>query len=114
MPPDGGWKTAADPSRGVMPSTSRGHADTAAAFTHYERFMRPIVEKGQDVPKIGPRLMHPRSRLGVHLLHGALSVASSHAMQEIAARFLTNSNDEVELPNYELHATESSGGCGSS
>ena len=89
-------------------------ADTAAAFTHYERFMRPIVEKGQDVPKIGPRLMHPRSRLGVHLLHGALSVASSHAMQEIAARFLTNSNDEVELPNYELHATESSGGCGSS
>lgn len=43
------------------------------ALEAYETQMRPMVENGQGVPKITPRLMHPKSRLGISLLHGSLA-----------------------------------------
>ena len=75
--------------------------DVGAGFAAYERYMRPIVEKGQAVPKIMPRLMHPRTRFGIRVLHGALSVASRPGVRNFAGRFAPRDRDKPELPRFE-------------
>ncbi len=40
----------------------------AAALAAYEYVLRPVVKKSQSVPKLVPRLVHPRSRAGVTIL----------------------------------------------
>jgi 2-polyprenyl-6-methoxyphenol hydroxylase-like FAD-dependent oxidoreductase len=65
------------------------NADVEAAFKAYEAQMRPMVEDGQGVPKIAPRLMHPKSRLGISLLHGVLGVASSDIVRNLSAKLIS-------------------------
>ncbi len=36
----------------------------AGALAAYEYVLRPVVKKSQNVPKLVPRLVHPRSRTG--------------------------------------------------
>ncbi|PPU46597.1 FAD-binding monooxygenase [Xanthomonas arboricola] len=71
------------------------------AFAAYADAMRPMVEQGQGVPKIGPRLMNPHSRLGIQLLHGALKFASQPSIQNIAAKLMTPSMKAPDLSRYE-------------
>lgn len=75
--------------------------DVSVAFERYERAMRPMVEEAQGVPKIGPRLMNPQSRLGIHLLHGMLNLASSPPLRELAARLFTRARQEPDLSRYD-------------
>ncbi|WP_342108355.1 FAD-dependent monooxygenase [Methylobacterium sp. SI9] len=74
--------------------------DVAAAFADYGRAMRPFVEKGQAVPAIAPKLMNPRSRLGIGLLHGALRIASRPALRRLSAKLFTGRAEEPELARY--------------
>jgi len=76
------------------------HEDAAAAFAAYEAALRPMVEKGQGVPKIAPRLMNPHSRLGIKLLHGALKVASQPALRGAADRLFSRDLDAPDLSVY--------------
>lgn len=71
------------------------------AFAAYADAMRPMVEQGQGVPKIGPRLMNPHSRLGIQLLHGALKFASQPSIQNIAAKLMTPSMKAPDLSRYD-------------
>ncbi|MBB3922592.1 2-polyprenyl-6-methoxyphenol hydroxylase-like FAD-dependent oxidoreductase [Xanthomonas arboricola] len=71
------------------------------ALTAYADAMRPMVEQGQGVPKIGPRLMNPHSRLGIQLLHGALKFASQPSVQNIAAKLMTPSMKAPDLSRYD-------------
>lgn len=71
--------------------------DLQSAFAAYATAMRPMVEQGQGVPKIGPRLMNPHSRLGIQLLHGALKFASQPSIQTIAAKLMTPSIKAPDL-----------------
>ncbi|WP_115048851.1 FAD-dependent monooxygenase [Xanthomonas arboricola] len=71
------------------------------AFAAYADAMRPMVEQGQGVPRIGPRLMNPHSRLGIQLLHGALKLASQPSIQNIAARLMTPSPQAPDLSRYD-------------
>ncbi|PPT23143.1 FAD-dependent monooxygenase [Xanthomonas arboricola] len=71
------------------------------AFAAYADAMRPMVEQGQGVPKIGPRLMNPHSRLGIQLLHGALNFASQPSIQNIAAKLMTPSMKAPDLSRYD-------------
>ncbi|WAH62766.1 FAD-dependent monooxygenase [Xanthomonas hortorum] len=75
--------------------------DLQSAFAAYEAAMRPMVEQGQGVPKIGPRLMNPHSRLGIQLLHGALKFASQPSIQTIAAKLMTPSIKAPDLARYD-------------
>ena len=75
--------------------------EAAAAFAHYEQVMRPMVEEGQGVPKIGLRMMNPRSRLGIKLLHGVLDLASRPPVRELGAKLLTRSPHEPDLSRYD-------------
>ena len=77
------------------------HDDVMDAFAAYERQMRPMVEDGQGVPKIAPRLMHPASRLGIRLLHGTLGIASLGPVRDIAARIFAGPGKEVDLSRYD-------------
>ncbi|MBB5675319.1 FAD-dependent monooxygenase [Xanthomonas arboricola] len=71
------------------------------ALAAYADAMRPMVEQGQGVPKIGPRLMNPHSRLGIQLLHGALKFASQPSVQNIAAKLMTPSMKAPDLSRYD-------------
>jgi len=74
--------------------------DVSAAFAAYDRAMRPMVEKGQGVPKFGPKLMNPHSRLGIRLLHGVLGLASRPAIRNVAARLFAGGPDGTDLTRY--------------
>ncbi|MBK3396880.1 MULTISPECIES: FAD-dependent monooxygenase [Methylobacterium] len=75
--------------------------DVRAAFTAYERAMRPMVEGAQGVPKIAPRLMHPRTRLGIRALHAALWTASRPAFRRVAGKLFGARAAEPDLSQYE-------------
>jgi tryptophan-rich sensory protein len=70
--------------------------------------MRPMVEDAQGVPKIAPRLMNPHSRLGIRLLHGALSVASRPAVRGITGKLFGGSTKEPDLSQYDQNRTDGS------
>lgn len=72
----------------------------ASSFAAYERIMRPMVEDGQGVPKIAPRLMHPASKFGIALLHGALGIASTEAFQSLSKKLFGGPGEEVDLSAY--------------
>jgi 2-polyprenyl-6-methoxyphenol hydroxylase-like FAD-dependent oxidoreductase len=77
------------------------HADAVAgAFTAYEAVMRPFVEKAQAVPKLAPKLMNPRTALGIRLLHAALNVASKPAVRSLGARLFAGRSGEPDLSRY--------------
>ncbi|ATI78709.1 FAD-dependent monooxygenase [Sphingobium yanoikuyae] len=77
------------------------NTDIDAAFQAYEDQMRPMVKDGQGVPKIAPRLMHPKSQLGISLLHGVLGVASSDLVRNLSAKIFSGPGKEVDLSRYE-------------
>ncbi|GLK80085.1 FAD-dependent monooxygenase [Methylopila turkensis] len=81
--------------------------DVSAALERYEAAIRPMVEDGQGVPKIAPRLMHPRSRLGIRLLHGALGVASRPAVRNLAAKLFAGETKAPDLSSYPEHPSDS-------
>jgi 2-polyprenyl-6-methoxyphenol hydroxylase-like FAD-dependent oxidoreductase len=74
--------------------------DIDAALADYEQAMRPMVDDGQGVPKIGSRMMNPHSRLGIHLLHGALSVASKPAIRNLSTKLFTREPTAPDLSRY--------------
>jgi len=80
---------------------ARAGGDVAAAFGAYEAAMRPMVKDGQGVPKIGPRLMHPRSRTGIRLLHAALGFAARPAVRGAAAKLFARAPKQPDLSRYE-------------
>ena len=76
-------------------------ANMVQGFAAYEKAMRPMVKQGQGVPKIAPRIMNPHSKLGIHLLHSVLSVASRPALRDIAAKLFASGPDAPDLSRYE-------------
>ncbi|QOG06554.1 FAD-dependent monooxygenase [Aureimonas sp. OT7] len=78
--------------------------DIERAFKCYEDIMRPFVKKGQNVPKIGPRLMQPHSRLGVSLQRSVLGIASKPGIQKVLTKVAMPRAESVELPEYPFDA----------
>ncbi|MGN7998942.1 FAD-dependent monooxygenase [Sphingomonas sp. 22176] len=74
--------------------------DIGTALTAYEAAMRPMVDDGQGVPKFGTRLMHPRSNIGIKLLHGTLNVASKPPLRNLGAKLLSNPPKSPNLSRY--------------
>ncbi|NSY20025.1 FAD-dependent monooxygenase [Neorhizobium sp. AL 9.2.2] len=85
----------------VIASELRRKGDIRQAFSAYEEAMRPMVEKGQGVPKIAPRMMNPHSRLGINLLHHALRIASKPAIRGLATKLFASEPDGPDLSRYE-------------
>lgn len=75
------------------------HSNHRDAFAAYERLMRPYVTVAQKLPPGVPWIAHPKSRLGVSLLHKVLRLASSPLLRRIEGPF-GSSADKIELPDY--------------
>jgi hypothetical protein len=61
-----------------------------------------MVDEAQGVPKIGPRMMNPRSKLGIHILHGVLNVASKPPLRNAFSKAFAR---EPKVPDLSLYAT---------
>lgn len=85
----------------VLASELHRHSDIQSALEAYENAMRPMVEKGQGVPKIAPRLMNPHSKLGITLLHGALNLVSKPGINKIASKLLAGEQEAPDLSIYD-------------
>jgi len=85
----------------VLASELHRHSDIQSALEAYENAMRPMVEKGQSVPKIAPRLMNPHSKLGITLLHGALNLVSKPGINKIASKLLAGEQEAPDLSIYD-------------
>jgi hypothetical protein len=60
-----------------------------------------MIEKGQGVPKIAPRLMNPHTRLGINLLHSVLDIASMPAIRGLATKLFANEPKTPDLSRYD-------------
>ena len=74
--------------------------DLAGAFVAYEQAMRPMIERVHNVPKILPRLMHPRSRSGIRLLHAVLRLANAPSLRKTMTRIFDRPSTEPDLSLY--------------
>ena len=90
----------------VLASELQHGSDIGEAFSAYEEAMRPMVEKGQGVPKIAPRMMNPHSRLGINLLHSVLNIASKPAIRGLAAKLFVSEPDGPDLSRYDVLMAE--------
>ncbi|AKJ07104.1 2-polyprenyl-6-methoxyphenol hydroxylase-like FAD-dependent oxidoreductase [Archangium gephyra] len=82
--------------------------DHSEAFAAYERIMRPYVDQAQDVPKAGPRIAQPQTRVGIALLQGALSLATRPVFSKLAGKLLSPPADKIDLPDYGQSASSDS------
>lgn len=85
----------------VLASELQRGSDIGQAFSAYEEAMRPMVEKGQGVPKIAPRMMNPHSRLGINLLHTVLNIASKPVIRGVANKLFASEPDGPDLSRYD-------------
>ena len=85
----------------VLAGELLSEGDLPRALAAYERAMRPMVEEAAGVPKIAPRIMHPRSRLGIRLLHGGLGLASRPHLRGLFAKAFTRRAPEPDLSRYD-------------
>jgi 2-polyprenyl-6-methoxyphenol hydroxylase-like FAD-dependent oxidoreductase len=75
--------------------------DHAEAFAAYEKIMRPLVDKAQDVPAFAPRLASPHSRAGIALGHAVLRLATTPLFKPLLSKMLSPKADAITLPDYE-------------
>ena len=75
-------------------------ADLIAGLARYEAVMRPLVKRAGNVPKLGPRLLHPRTRAGIAALHGVLRLATSAPARALAGKFGSSRRPPDPLPDY--------------
>lgn len=88
----GGYVLAGELARAATP---------ADAFADYERVMRPLVNKGQDLPKAVVRMLWPHSAIGLTLLHGALRVAATPLVRKVINNGFARDSGGMPVPDYE-------------
>jgi len=76
------------------------NGDVEDPFRKYGNVMRPLVKKAQGIPKIVPRLVHPRTRMGIAALHGVLRVMASSSLQKVSGGLFAGNGEAVDLPQY--------------
>lgn len=73
----------------------------AQALAAYEHVLRPVVKKSQSVPKLVPRLAHPRSKFGVKILRAVQRLVATPFISKRAARATTPAVQAFTLPDYQ-------------
>lgn len=76
-------------------------SNVAEALAAYDHVLRPVVNKAQNIPKIVPRLVHPRSRMGVIMLRVVQRLIAIGPVSRLAAKALTPAIQSLALPLYE-------------
>ncbi|XXU75955.1 FAD-dependent monooxygenase [Sorangium sp. So ce1151] len=76
------------------------HANHRDAFAAYEKLMRPHVDRAQKLPPGVPWIAHPKSRLGISILHGVLRLAFSPLVRPREGWPGSSAADKIALPDY--------------
>ncbi|WP_437654556.1 FAD-dependent monooxygenase [Sorangium sp. So ce1182] len=76
------------------------HANHRDAFAAYEELMRPHVDRAQKLPPGVPWIAHPKSRLGISILHGVLRLAFSPLVRPREGWPGSSAADKIALPDY--------------
>ncbi len=84
----------------VLAGELRTNGDADGAFQKYEAVMRPFVKKAQGIPKIVPRLVHPRTRMGIAALHGILRIMAAPSLQKVSGGLFAGNAEALDLPQY--------------
>jgi 2-polyprenyl-6-methoxyphenol hydroxylase-like FAD-dependent oxidoreductase len=75
----------------------RSPDDPESAFARYEETLRGLADDVQDLPPGTPGLMHPRTELGVRLLHLGQKVAAG-PIGRVAMKVLPSGRSGFDLP----------------
>lgn len=73
-----------------------------SAFEAYDRLMRPLVEKVQDLPPGVPRLAHPKTAAAVAVMRAVLRIAGSKPVRSITSRLMGPDAATLDLPDYDF------------
>lgn len=84
----------------VLAGELAAHVHHRDAFAGYDRIMRPYVNQAQKLIPGGPRLAHPRTRLGIKAFHLALRIAASPLVVKLANQVFSPPADKIDLPDY--------------
>ncbi len=76
------------------------HEDHQVAFAAYEKLMRPFVNLAQRIPPGVPWIAHPKSKLGISLLHKVAKAATSRWFKRKGNGLGLSPADKIELPDY--------------
>jgi 2-polyprenyl-6-methoxyphenol hydroxylase-like FAD-dependent oxidoreductase len=68
------------------------------AFQRYEDRMRPYVARAQKLAPGAPRIVNPRSQVGVRVLRAGLRLADTRAAKKVFDRVFVPPADEFRLP----------------
>ena len=76
--------------------------DLETAFANYDRTLRPFIDEIQQFPTWAPRLMIPKTELGIRLLHLVVGLLAFFRIPELVARFSREERGGWRLPEYPL------------
>jgi 2-polyprenyl-6-methoxyphenol hydroxylase-like FAD-dependent oxidoreductase len=76
------------------------HENYREAFASYERILRPYVQRAQQLLPGAPGLAHPKTKIGIAILHGCTRLAESIQASGIANKLFTSPAEKFELPDY--------------
>jgi len=86
----------------VLAAELQRSSDIDTALQGYEAALRPMIEEGQGVPKFGPKIMQPQSRLGINILHGVINVASRPPLRNTFPKLFAREPKAPDLSPYIL------------
>jgi 2-polyprenyl-6-methoxyphenol hydroxylase-like FAD-dependent oxidoreductase len=89
----------------ILAGELTGHDDPRTAFTRYERLLRPLVVKAQQLAPGAPRILHPRGRREVALLRTVLRAADSSPARRLSGltgKFMSPPAEALTLPDYPM------------
>ena len=84
----------------VLAAELRRDGSVAEALARYEHVLRPLVQKSQGIPKLVPRLTHPRSRTGVAILRSVQRIVAAPMLAKAAVKSFTPAIQSFRLPDY--------------
>ncbi|MFI9389683.1 FAD-dependent oxidoreductase [Streptomyces bauhiniae] len=96
--PMGGGGASLALTSGYVLAAGLSAADTEAALSAYERWMRPLVDSVQKLPPGVVRMAYPRTRLGLALRTLVMRALTSPLLAPVTARLTRVADTERPLP----------------
>jgi 2-polyprenyl-6-methoxyphenol hydroxylase-like FAD-dependent oxidoreductase len=88
----------------VLAGEMSRNTNHTAAFSAYEKLMRPFVEDIQKLPPGVPWIAHPKRKLGIAVFNLVLGIAASNTVKKIGKLFSGKQKSEpaekIKLPRY--------------
>ena len=83
-------------------SGTRQSGDLQPYLEQYEQWMRPLIDKAQQLPPGVPNLVYPKTRIGVGTIRTLIRIASLGPVRKVASRFNPIAKKQQDLPEIRL------------